>query len=153
MVQLKNKIHAGFIVCMLFFSGCASSVYTLDEASQKGITWEVFDHPYDDVFTACVNQIQSGRAVIENVDRDSGIITTDWLQDDSAVRQFLVGGQRSRLSLNVIRLNEDQTRVNVRMFWQSQGSFGSWQENAITPAMAEESITPFFESIRNRLDQ
>lgn len=149
---MKNLLSIIIIAALAI--GCASSIYTASSSEQAGLTWMRFDAPKEDVFNIMLTRLQTGTAQIQTVNKDLGIITTDWMQSGSALATAMTGGQRSRSTFNIIEdsNNPNQSILKINMAYQTRsGSFGGWQDQPITKAMAEKSIKPIFEIIQQDL--
>lgn len=144
------------IIALAFISvGCASSIYTASAEEQAGLTWMTFDAPKDDVFKIVLTRLQSGTAQLQTVDRELGIITTDWMQEGNMLATALTGGQRTRTNFNIIQNpdNPNQSVLKINMAYQTRSaSFGGWQEQPITKAIAEKSIKPIFTMVQQDLN-
>ena len=149
-----NMKYAIIALLALLIVSCAPSIYTLSADQQKNITWKVYDYTKDEVFDVLLTSMQLGTATLMTVDKELGIITTDWLQTGGALSTVLTGGRRTRTNFNIINSkdNSSQCIVRINMSYQTRsGSFGGWQDQAITKVMAEKTIKPFFDSIQERL--
>jgi len=146
--------YAIIALLALLIVSCAPSIYTLPADQQKDITWKVYEYTKDEVFDVLLTSIQLGTATIINVDKELGIINTDWMQLGGDLSIVLTGGRRTRTNFNIINSKDKpkQCIVRINMGYQTRsGSFGGWQDQAITKVMAEKTIKPFFDSIQERL--
>lgn len=140
------------IALMMFFTSCATSVYTLPEAEREGVTWVEYYNEYDDVYSASINVLQDDGYIIENTDRETGLIVTDWRQSESITQRILIGDSRIKYNINLREVSDNATRVTINLQRQTQGGFGGWEQQKVTRQNAEELLSPIFESISSRLN-
>jgi len=149
----RATIVIALILTLSFLTSCAPSVYTLPEAEREGITWNDYNRNFNDVYSASVGVLQDDGYIIENTDRQTGLIVTDWKQSDSITQRIFLGDSRVKYSVNVREMDSDLSRVTINVQRQNQGSFGRWEQQKVTKQNANDLLIPIFESISNRLHQ
>ena len=137
---------------ILFINGCGTtSVYNLPQSQQEGLVRQSYMFPTKPVFETCLDLLTEDGWIIDNIDRQSGLITTEWKQNTSIFEKVIAGDSRSRQSVRVTG-NGDHSTVKVILYLQHKDSDG-WSQYAISKNEAKQEISPFLESIGERLVQ
>lgn len=109
-----------YVLIMIVFSTCAT-VGSLTQEEREEMQTATFDASYTQTFNAVVDVLEDAGWFIGSVDREIGLITTDWLDGPiSFEEELLVGsGIRRKMSANIDALGDGQTKVKLRYIVQT----------------------------------
>ena len=104
-----------FVIMVLGFVTCAT-VGSLTQEEREEMQTATFNAAYTQTFTAVVDVLEDAGWFISNVDKEVGIITTDWLEGPINFEEELFhgGGIRRKMSANIDALEEGTTKVKLR---------------------------------------
>lgn len=141
---------------ILIVSTCAT-VGTLSTEEREEMQTATFGASYTQTFSAVVDVLEDAGWFIGNVDKDIGIITTDWLEGPISFEEELFhgGGIRRKISANIDALEEEETKVKLRYTAQTYdaggGCLGSpgWRgtEEDVIVDDAREAYKKYFDAI------
>lgn len=134
------------------FTGCATSVYTLPDSEKNGIVQKTYNHSFDELFTASINVLTDEGWSIQNSDRESGLIITDW-NSNGGFEAFLVGNRRDKVNLRITKESNSENMVFVNVTRETQSGLSGWNKVTISKAMAEDNVKPFFDKLEAELNQ
>ena len=135
---MKNTLFALFALC--FLSACGTSVYSLSEKDQEGLTYESYRAGYDDVYKAVITQFNENNWIVSNSDKDGGIVTTSWRR---------VGEQRIKASANITELTDS---VKVFLNVQKEVCTMGCSSFRVTEKFAKQNMAGFFNGLNRKLD-
>lgn len=143
---MKKKIYY-LIFSLVFICGCATytPIRELPKEEQEKITTRIYDYKYDTVFEAIVSVCFDSNFVIEKMDKESGLITTEWITEsalDAAMRQAVlgIGQQRARWNFRIMEIDKQKTKVKAYFFREFKTEFG-WEK--VEPTNHEYYISGF----------
>jgi len=107
-------------IVILVFSACAT-VGSLTQEEREEMQTATFDAPYTQTFNAVVDVLEDAGWFIGSVDREIGLITTDWLEGPISFEEelFVGSGIRRKMSANIDVFEEEQTKVKLRYIVQT----------------------------------
>lgn len=71
-------------ICMFMSAGCSKQIITHEQPEQYAVkNARVFDAPYDKVWKATVDAIASSFWTLDNIEKDSGILTLSYACNDA----------------------------------------------------------------------
>jgi hypothetical protein len=147
---------------VLILSACAT-VGSLTQEEREEMQTATFNAAYTQTFTAVVDVLEDAGWFISNVDKEVGIITTDWLEGPLSFEEELFhgGGIRRKMSANIDALEEATTKVKLRYtmqtFESNSGCFGGsgWRgsEEDVFLDDARKAYKKYFDAILAKLDE
>ena len=116
------------IFCLLLScSGCATAVDRSDYPEEMRIRTRVIEADYDTTFGAVVDILTDFGHAIAEVDKDSGIVTTEY-QDFKAGSFDTLSFERNRVKhcVRISSLSKRKTKVTWNVTFEEQKTFGGW---------------------------
>ena len=144
------------VLSVLILSTCAT-VGSLSEEEREAMQTATFDASYAQTFNAVIDVLEDAGWFIGNVDREVGIVTTEWLEGPISFEEeiFFGGGVRRKMSANIDALEEDKTKVKLRYIAQTRDpgggclGGGGWRgtEGEVNVDAAREAYKKYFDAI------
>ncbi len=88
---------------------------------------------------------------IQVSDKGSGIITTGYKMDGTALRTALVGQSRSMVSFQIIPRDANSCQLVVTIGVEQQGSFGTWKAWSGSKSQVRKVYESWFTAIQQSL--
>ncbi|MFX0066971.1 MAG: hypothetical protein ACFFC7_32970 [Candidatus Hermodarchaeota archaeon] len=144
-------------VLIVFILSTCATVGSLSEEEKEAMQTATFDASYTQTFNAVVDVLEDAGWFIGNVDREVGIITTDWLEGPISFEEelFLGSGIRRKMSANIDALEEEKTKVKLRYMTQTLDTDGGclggggWRgtEDEVSVDDARKAYKKYFDAI------
>jgi uncharacterized lipoprotein len=151
------------VLIVLILSACAT-VGSLSEEEKEAMQTATFDASYTQTFDAVVDVLEDAGWFIGNVDKEVGIITTEWLEGPISFEEelFLGSGIRRKMSANIDALEEEKTKVKLRYIVQTHDpggggclGGGGWRgtEDEVSADDASKAYKKYFDAILVKLTE
>ncbi len=150
------------VLVTLVLSACAT-VGSLTQEEREEMQTATFDASYTQTFNAVVDVLENAGWFIGSVDREIGMITTDWLEGPISFEEelFVGSGIRRKMSANIDELEEGQTKVKLRYLVQTYDTGGGclsspgWRgtEDEVIVDDARKAYTKYFDAILAKLHE
>lgn len=150
------------VLIVLILSTCAT-VGSLTEEERKAMQTATFDASYTRTFDAVIDVLEDAGWFIGNVDREVGLITTEWLEGPTSFEEELLfgGGVRRKMSANIDTLGEEKTKVKLRYIAQTRDpgggciGGGGWSgtEGEVNVETARKAYKKYFDAILAKLEE
>jgi len=147
---------------ILVFSACAT-VGSLSQEERETMQTATFDASYTQTFDAAVDVLEDAGWFIGSVDREVGIVTTEWLEGPISFEEelFVGSGIRRKMSANIDALDEEKTKVKLRYIAQTYdtggGCLGSpgWRgtEDEVIVDDARKAYKRYFDAILAKITE
>ena len=137
------------ILTAFLFTSCA----TMQSIPPEQRT-HFFEANYNQTFKAIVSYCNDKGFPIVMVDKDLGIINTDWKMNDG-VSKFLVGDQKLKINFAVseVKHSEDSTRVMAIVSAVKSGAFGRESSITMTKGRAKDYYDIIYKGIEERIER
>lgn len=123
-----------FILCLAFTVGC---VVAPIKPTEPILSSYIFSSPYDEVWTAIVNVMSSEEYPIMLIEKDSGLIGTDWVRTSSSRPKygtkltgdwaFGYGGEKIKISIHVQQKTGGvEVRITPHIELFARGELNEW---------------------------
>ena len=147
MPDIKSQIQKAilFLCLSMALTSCATMQTIPPEQRSR-----TFRSDYQSTFAAVVNYCNDRAFAITMVDKDLGIINTDYKENDATSRFFL-GNYRSKLNVSITKSDPTSTRVLVTASVQKQAAFGSWTQSTMLEQDAVSLYQQIFSGIESHL--
>lgn len=148
-----TKVVGILLVVSFFLTGCAASSI-MDFVSEEELSQiegsRIFNSNYDDTWAAVIRTAALNGVVIINQDKDSGLVTTDWIVEQVPMGLFQAG-QRYRGNFIIEENGPQETIVTITpRFETSIGDDSDWLE-VIRPKRHLELENTVFSAIQDNL--
>ena len=140
-----KRIYLLFLFSLIF-AGCAT-MQTIDVSNRQ----HTYDKAYLDVFRAAVDYCNQESFAITQMDKELGVINTDFKENDGTSKFFL-GNRRVKLNFSLRSINETSTKVIAIISAEEQGAFGSWEQTTMTEGEAIDYYNKVFDGIQHMLN-
>jgi len=150
------------VLIVLILSVCAT-VGSLSKEEKEAMQTATFSASYTQTFNAVVDVLEDAGWFIGNVDREVGIITTEWLEGPISFEEelFLGGGIRRKMSANIDALEEEKTKVKLRYIVQTHDTGGGclggggWRgtEDEVDVDDARKAYKKYFDAILAKITE
>lgn len=130
---MRRYVSAGLVALSFLIAGCrppAPDVSAYDES--------MYDASYDEVWDATVRAFADYNMPIDNIEKDSGIIASDWVGAETSWMDCGSAGLGSHTDRQfrvntLIRRGSDGTNVRVNTLFQTRevpmgGGYGTWKQ-------------------------
>jgi len=130
------------ILTVIVITSCATMQYLPPEQRTH-----VFDADFNSTLKATVNYCNDKAFPIIVVDKDLGIINTNWKMNDGASK-FLLGDIKMKLNFMLNKVNQvDKTKVMATVIAVKSGAFGSQSSVTMTEGRARDYYKIIFDGI------
>jgi hypothetical protein len=164
-MRVIKRLHfvkqIGLILGFCLFLACVRTVTVAPispkpkDASQS----QVFKAPFYKVFRATFVSLENAGYSIKMVSLEKGIITTDWKKgieeanDAFFLHDFGYSNIRRRITVNLISLSENSTKVEIQGLIQFGDDFKGWQGTAdeMPVEVVKKSCQKYFTAIQQKL--
>lgn len=124
MVNLRNAARL-ILVAMILSSLCSDAV--AKEANYENP--QLFDYPFDKVWTTVVLALQRSDIMIKEMNKESGFIATDWHMIGGGIggtfsRRMAGRAYLSKSTYSIVPINDHQTSVKIKCTIGLQNQFG-----------------------------
>ena len=123
-------------VCLVLLVGCRVSMPP-DIYSFR--SFEVYSASYDQVWSAVEDYVKGQEWELEMLDRDAGVIGSDWFEDDASAGDYgnrggiwtlVKGSKKMMVNVRVMKVSERETRVRVNCLFEAKWSGGEKKQTA-----------------------
>lgn len=139
-----------FALAAIFISGVVAVRLYAEEWSmdyQEGAATRVYNRGYDKVFGCVIDAIQDRGYVVLTLDKENGIIITDYRSDDD----IMDGRVMARLDINVRKIDENSTRVVLNIHCERSLEYYNFAD--VDNLIDEDSYSDVFSSIDNAINK
>ena len=119
---MRNKVFGLVVVC-LFIYGCATA-----PAPRQIVNTFPIKKPFDDVWQAVIESFSELQLPIDNMEKDSGLITTDWIDftgqkntdycDCGGLGMTIERRRVGKFNVFVKRITEDSCEIRVNCLYE-----------------------------------
>ena len=119
---MRNKGFGLVLVC-LFIYGCATA-----PLPRQIVNTFPIDKPFDDVWQALVESFSELQLPIDNIEKDSGLITTDWIDftgqkntdycDCGGLGMSIEQSRVGKFNVFVKKITEDSCEIRVNCMYE-----------------------------------
>lgn len=154
---MKKIYIALTFVLIILFTGCATTTTTqLTPEERAALETTIFKAPYKDVFKAVMEVFQDRGFILQNVDGDMGLITTEWRELGSesgeAFLEALVGEIRTKMTANITEIDTNSIKVRLQGIRQVSSGLKGWDGYPLTKAQSEQVYELYFKLISEKLN-
>ncbi|MBU2567709.1 MAG: hypothetical protein KJ967_02905 [Elusimicrobia bacterium] len=146
------------ILLFLFLQGCATMSH-LPPEQRREIQERKFSEKYEKVFKAVVRTLEDKGYILDKVDKETGLISTEWSATPDYSKQFLVFGKiRGKFTAHIERLDKNNTLVRLNFSLQERPvtykegkttyDDTSWDDEDLDVDRAKKYYKTYFDSIQ-----
>jgi len=109
-----------------------------------------YDVPKDDLITASVDAFTAEGYTIEDLDRETGLVTTGEQSNSTMAAAFV--GDQSKSMQAMVREAADGTRLTLTITWERENAFGQSSSQSIGKDAAMELYEEWFKKVEAQLE-
>lgn len=132
-------------ITLLIIGGCAST-QSLDVEERTRSYGGVTKTQY---IQSAINYFNEEGMPIDNIDRELGIVNTDYIHAD-AWESAMLGDSRTKINLSISE-TEQGVRVVANMVYERKETFGGWRQASLFGSTARSMYDDVFEGIEKYL--
>lgn len=164
MQTIKNqrvRVEISLILGFILLLACArkGTIAPVLAKPEETIPSQVFQAPFYKVFRAAFVTLEDAGYSIASASLKKGMITTEWKvgieepNDAFFLHQFGYSNIRRRVTINLIQLNENSTKVEIQGLTQFGDDFKGWRGKAedMPAEVVIKSCQKYFKAIQQKL--
>lgn len=148
---MKPVVYLFVVLTIFLFVSCASSVYNLPDNEKDPIISRTYDVAYATVFNTCLETLEESGWTINNTDKESGIITTEYKLNDNVLTSALMGQYRSKYSVRIKKIDDKKSKVTLTIQSEREKAAGSWEPETMTQYNYESQSKDFWAKLTSKI--
>lgn len=147
-VKMAKKIYLFCLVLLL--SACVTNTNLKDMPKEQRelITTRTYNHDYIKVFKAVITVLSDRGYIIQNSDKELGMITTEFKNDYSVIW----GNYRIKIQAQIDKVNTTSTKVKLTPNAEVLGLMGVGYEKVEFTDKSSKSFSELFDKIQQELE-
>lgn len=143
--KLQSLVYGLILFVTIFVCGCATGQLAWTSEQREAIMTRTYNHSYDKVFSTILNMLKSKGTPIASVDKENGIINTDYMSAGAVVW----GSAKQKLNINIAKTGASSTKVSL--YIHVEGYSDTLGMPMTDDAISEEHYKQVFDRITEEL--
>ena len=135
-----------FAVLLITLVVSCATMQTIDVSHRT----HIYQSSYQNVLKAVVDYCNEKSFAITSIDKELGIINTDYKENDGTSK-FLMGGFRMKINFSISKIDSMNTKMLLNISYENQGKYGSWSQATLGEDKAIEGYEGVFKLIDEKL--
>ena len=131
------------IISLIFFACATMQSIPIDDRST------IIDADFNIVFKAVISCFTENGYVINNMDKELGLIDTDY-KSGSAWAALFAGDTRTKMNAILTSVDSTKTKVTLTITSEEKELFGGWRAKNITGGSAKEVYNQYLQIIKEK---
>ena len=152
----KTYVTLSLVLTIIFINCATTTITELSSEERAALETTVFQAPYKDVFKAVMEVFQDRSFILQNVDGEMGLITTEWKEAGSesgeAFLEALIGEVRTKITANITEIDTNRVKVRLQGIRQVSSGLKGWDGYPLTKAQSEQVYKLYFKLISEKLN-
>ena len=151
--KMISKLPFTLIVFCILFNCQSIAIRDLPESEREKIMTKIYSANYDIVFNAVINVLEKNNFIIKNIEKNSGLIITDYKEGMwSAWGEAITGmATRGMVNARVIKISKNNTKVRLNLIHENRPFSSSVWTKAIYRTDSKKEWDEYFQKIEHEI--